>query len=603
MIEKEIKNKNITLKFHRFNESFCENKKIGSIFFALNNREKNISNSKYAQLLEIISKEYNNEENSTKLTLKHKYVLSEIEEYEKNNSDKMIKYSSIENEMIEKRNLIENPVELRKILVDLHKIGSIIYFDDDILRETIISDPEWFNTVFRTIMNYGRKKIEMMIEYLFHLLNEEKMNQPKQFDLKKENLLKYVEKMLKELKKGVHPELEIDQIWKQYRKQSIVDKISFNSLLKAIEIIEKDLLDSKDDNILNNIKYRFVDNDNNNIPVSQCIHTIEEKTMKFQIINEILGDDCFNLEKKRFLIDLLVKYDLILSKRKIERVDLNKNIEKDFFYLIPFLFPEKKPPKKFIENFEKQKRNEEWEIKYFLPFKPSSMWKILFLKIRKCCVKDEKKQVIENELYWRDGFIFDFQEIMKIKKNENNTDIKQNNNTTIVEMEIIENKKSDSSSIKIQSDPSSFSFFRNLFTSSNTTPSVEENNDSPESHQVTLEIRIKTNDNVDELFESIDQSIKEFISKWIVGKFYDQIKFSVAKKMVGGKQSMNINSKGVNKKKAICLYCSRNILVNEETSECEICHSKNFLIENRFAVEKELPQGGVNFMFSIIFLF
>ena len=258
MIEKEIENNNINLKFHRFNEKYCENiKEKKSIFFSLNNREKKLENPKFLQLLQIISKEYNNVENSTKLTIKHNYLWNVLKENENNKSDEMIKYSLIENELIEKRKLIENSIELRKLLVDLHKTGSIIYFDDDILREIIIPDPKWFNIVFKTIMNYGRKKIEMMIEYLFHLLNEEKINQPRKFDLKKEKILKSVENKLKELKKGLPFELDIDQIWEQYRKRSIVDKISFHSLLEDIERIEKDLLDSKNEEILIKIKTDF----------------------------------------------------------------------------------------------------------------------------------------------------------------------------------------------------------------------------------------------------------------------------------------------------------------------------------------------------------
>lgn len=49
--------------------------------------------------------------------------------------------------------------------------------------------------------------------------------------------------------------------------------------------------------------------------------------------------------------------------------------------------------------------------------------------------------------------------------------------------------------------------------------------------------------------------------------------------------------KNENKKvKVICFYCSHNIFVNEETIECDICHSKNFLIEKHFAIEEVIAQ-------------
>ena len=540
------------MEFHRFNESFCKNK--NSIFFVLNNREENLKNSKFSQLLGIISKEYNKVENCTKLTIKHKHVLSKLEEYDKNQSDKLIKYSLIEKELIEIRKLIENSSELRKLLVDLHKTGSIIYFDDEVLREIIISDPKWFNIVFKSIMDYGRKKIAKIIEYLFELLKNHKDH---------ENLFKLVEKKLKELKNGLPFELDFETIWIKHKEKANVDKISFYGLLKYIENIELELIKTKG-NILEDLISRFSDSNNNNIPISQVIYSMEKKMLS-DIINEILGNEFNNIEKKRFLIDLLVKYDLILPKRKIEKIDLNKFIEFDYFYLVPFLFPEEKPSPIYFERFHQQKRNEEWEIKYFLPFKPSSMWKILFLKIRKCCVLDEKKQSIENELYWKDGFIFDFSD--NFIRNLNKI-------TTIVQMEIIENKKYSSLNNNAKKDKNNF--------------------------QVVLEIKIKSNYFMDQLFESIDQSVKEFISKWIVGKFFDQITYSVQKRVVGEKQAFKINEKKENKMKIICFYCSNNILVNQETLECDICHSKNFLIGNKFAILKEIGQGGFGRVFKCI---
>ena len=38
---------------------------------------------------------------------------------------------------------------LNQILCDLRKLGLIIYFDNDILRSTIITNPQWFNSVFK----------------------------------------------------------------------------------------------------------------------------------------------------------------------------------------------------------------------------------------------------------------------------------------------------------------------------------------------------------------------------------------------------------------------------------------------------------------------
>ena len=49
-----------------------------------------------------------------------------------------------------------------------------------------------------------------------------------------------------------------------------------------------------------------------------------------------------------------------------------------------------------------------WELEYFLPFKPSSLWKMLFMRIRKSCVGSETTVEMIEELYWMDGLIFYF---------------------------------------------------------------------------------------------------------------------------------------------------------------------------------------------------
>ena len=577
-MESEFVSKNIGLKFHRFNEKFCSGTE-GSIFFPLNNKEKDLKNSKFSQLLQIISEEYNNEGNTLKLTYNHRFLLNEIEKKSKELKNEMIKYSSIEKILVRNKNLIETSSELRKYLVDLHKIGSIVYFDDDILRETIITDPIWFNRIFISILNYGRKKICLMIENIFHRINEEFKINPKNFDQNKLTCRTITKNHLAELTKGFPREITMDDIWKGHRKNSIVDKLSFNSLLKKLEEIEKKIEGTHNHHFLNSTKRNFGEI-NEKIPISQIVHSIEEKTLVYHIVNEILGDDCFNAKKRKFLMDLLVKYDLIVPKGKVVLIDSDK------YYLIPFLFSEEKPIKIFLENgqtiMDDINRNEEWKIKYFLPFKTSSMWKVLFLKIRKCCVKDENKQMIFDEYYWKDGFVFDFQDSSKLNFEKNQfTNIKDN--TTVVILEIYENKK---------------------FSDTNYSPNLLKKTqiDDKTESQVVLEIKIKSNENIDDLFESVDQSVKEFISKWVVGKFYDQIKFSIEKKSIGEKKIVRINEKKNDKIKIICYYCSHNTLANENTLECEICQSKNFLIENIFGILSVVAQGGFGRVFQCIHL-
>jgi hypothetical protein len=79
----------------------------------------------------------------------------------------------------EKLVLSKNPValnaskDLEKILADLHKLGTIIYFKEEVLKSTLISNPQWFNNVFKTILDYGRKLVELKFEFFFENLNNE----------------------------------------------------------------------------------------------------------------------------------------------------------------------------------------------------------------------------------------------------------------------------------------------------------------------------------------------------------------------------------------------------------------------------------------------
>ena len=61
---------------------------------------------------------------------------------------------------------------------------------------------------------------------------------------------------------------------------------------------------------------------------------------------------------------------------------------------------------------------------------------------------------------------------------------------------------------------------------------------------------------------------------------------------------MKIDEIITNKMKAICFYCSHETMVSEMAKECEICYSKNFLIENQFAIIKVIAQGGFGRVFK-----
>ena len=83
-------------------------------------------------------------------------------------------------------------------------------------------------------------------------------------------------------------------------------------------------------------------------------------------------------EKRKFLMDILLKFEFVLPKG-------NKFFQQNASYLLPLLFPNKKPKQVIINDtkLEEIRRTNEWKIEYQLPFKPPSLWKMLFLKLRK----------------------------------------------------------------------------------------------------------------------------------------------------------------------------------------------------------------------------
>lgn len=100
-----------------------------------------------------------------------------------------------------------------------------------------------------------------------------------------------------------------------------------------------------------------------------------------------------------YLKAFLSEFDFVLPKGKMH-FEKGKMIEKIQYYLVPLLFPYKKPSKIVLFNgkISNFKRNHQWNIKYLLPFKPSSIWKILFLKLRISCIGNYTKNKQEERM-------------------------------------------------------------------------------------------------------------------------------------------------------------------------------------------------------------
>ena len=369
--QKVIEKENITLKFHEFSEKYAG----VNYFFPLNNREKDLQKSGISNVIKIIHEEYNTEKNSVQTNLKHFTVSKLIEKLCQTNivNEQETPFLNISLLREEVEKLKENDLEdisnqLNSILVDLHNLGVIVYFDFDILRETVITNPIWFNKVFKSLLDFGRKKIALIFEEVYESIKMLEENKMYKFSKSKNNSKQISRTFLKEILGNDFEKAKVEDIWSEKRENSIIDKLSFNSLLVKLDVLQQKLIEESNEEFLKNFKY----SEEEHYDITQCIHSIEEVELN-TMINEMLQDNK-DKEKRKFLLKLLIKFDLILPKKKVEFMKMNQ------FYLIPFLFPQEKPKKEiqlkgdiFLSDY---KRDYEWKIEYFLPFKPSCMWKV-----------------------------------------------------------------------------------------------------------------------------------------------------------------------------------------------------------------------------------
>ena len=186
--KEEKKKKEYTLQ-EIFETKERERRKKGFIFYCVKNREEKKENTGLIELSNILCQEYDNVEYGVSATLKHEMIFeliqqisqekteengenereeneTKIEEekkpfvevsYIKNclskiaNGEMKIEKFSVRNEdeedFEERKVASQSLLEIEKILLDLSKLGVIIYFNDFSLKDVVVSDPRWFNKV------------------------------------------------------------------------------------------------------------------------------------------------------------------------------------------------------------------------------------------------------------------------------------------------------------------------------------------------------------------------------------------------------------------------------------------------------------------------
>ena len=257
---------------------------------------------------------------------------------------------------------------------------------------------------------FGRRKIQIFLERI-----EEKLINEKKSEEKSElNCLDTVSKYIKEIKGDKNIDYSITEIWSKenLKIESNVDKFNFLNLLNFLLRVEQILIKENKEFILDQL---FKEKNKNRKELIQQILFIDELELQNSITEKIIGNEAIKDEKKRELIvQILIKFDFILKRdtRKEKTKQKEKTTKK---YLVPIFFPNEKPKSIVLFNPENQLENGkeislitkkiEWNINYYLPFKPSALWKIFFITLRNIFISSENVNQMLTEFYWLDGKI------------------------------------------------------------------------------------------------------------------------------------------------------------------------------------------------------
>ena len=348
----------------------------------------------------------------------------------------------------------EASVELEKILKDLTKLGLLVYFDHPSLPDILIPDPMWLNNMFKALLDVGRRRVEVMVERIGANLKEmEERGSLKYIRGDKESSSLIVGRLRKRVIGKANWEGSVEEIWKckQEKMKSRVDKISFFALMEQLEFLTLKLELEKNQEAMKGL----LPNPSLTPPHSICqeVHVVGEEMLEF-VVNQILGP-VFLLDKqmREFVVHLLFQLDMLLPRRRLSHspllregvregvgeeerlVGVEEKREREF--LVPLLFPSLPPPSLSLSSLPLKlvKRKYEWKVEYLLPFHPSSLWKMLSLKLRNASLssplftslpsppkptsrlggegREEEgvSQVVE-EVYWRDGFLLHFRSLL-----------------------------------------------------------------------------------------------------------------------------------------------------------------------------------------------
>ena len=569
-----IKENGINLNFHKFQFETKKNKHYKFeerlLFTFLNNKELDLEKSGINNLYNILSTKYDYTDYSVSTNLKHQIIFEEIQRLSKRNFSipsqnersksfimidifSTVSFSSSPKEkvtpqlptqrheeepFVDVNDLLKNineknelnqifeRNEIENILEDLHKLGLIVYFKKKYLGDTFISNPQWFNNLFKSVLDIGRKRVGIIFESIYNKLKETKNKKMKDKILKIIMWLKGKSKLDK-----------LEDIWckRKELEKSKLDKISFESLLIKLEEIIGKLIEKKEFSI-----FEIEELKNYSTQLSQNLIFVDEATLSSELINKVLknyrrkGKIIFN-EKKLFLMNLLSQINLISPTKRLNQIIKGKTILHQRIFILPLLFSSQKSSSfssslnnatigYSLKDLDDIVFENEWIVDYFLPFKPSTVWKLLFTKIRTSCVGfNESDREILKEMYWSNGFSFYLVE-------NDSSRVK-----TFLELEFIEDR----------------------------------NNLGHVLMKTTIKIDLK---DLNLFYSTLHQTIQTFVKEWIVSDFYNKILIKLSR-VKETRESVNIQS---NLKIPGNFVLKNNIEQFDENENCFKCFNCGF---------------------------
>ena len=593
-----IKENGINLNFHKFQFETKKNKHYKFeerlLFTFLNNKELDLEKSGINNLYNILSTKYDYTDYSVSTNLKHQIIFEEIQRLSKRNFSipsqnersksfimidifSTVSFSSSPKEkvtpqlptqrheeepFVDVNDLLKNineknelnqifeRNEIENILEDLHKLGLIVYFKKKYLGDTFISNPQWFNNLFKSVLDIGRKRVGIIFESIYNKLKETKNKKMKDKILKIIMWLKGKSKLDK-----------LEDIWckRKELEKSKLDKISFESLLIKLEEIIGKLIEKKEFSI-----FEIEELKNYSTQLSQNLIFVDEATLSSELINKVLknyrrkGKIIFN-EKKLFLMNLLSQINLISPTKRLNQIIKGKTILHQRIFILPLLFSSQKSSSfssslnnatigYSLKDLDDIVFENEWIVDYFLPFKPSTVWKLLFTKIRTSCVGfNESDREILKEMYWSNGFSFYLVE-------NDSSRVK-----TFLELEFIEDR----------------------------------NNLGHVLMKTTIKIDLK---DLNLFYSTLHQTIQTFVKEWIVSDFYNKILIKLSR-VKETRESVNIQS---NLKIPGNFELKNNFEHFDENENCFKCFNCGFSIHFQ---KKHAKCVNLIFIFNIITYF